>query len=113
MSQLAELDRVEIEPGAIETAQITAEPSTRDHACYAGLNPPSDTQFPLEYAFSLLGDVWLNGQNPSFHTRICDKSRMGIRFRAVKRRNHEALYLARRAAIRAILLSPRQQHLRL
>jgi hypothetical protein len=66
MSQLAELDRVEIEPCAIETAQITAKPSTRDHVCYAGLNPPSDTQFPLEYASLCWGTFWLKAKTLHF-----------------------------------------------
>lgn len=56
MSQLAELDRAEIERCAAETAQITVNPSIRGRVL-CSLNPPSDALFPPEYAFSQLGDV--------------------------------------------------------
>lgn len=56
MSKLAELDRAEIERSAKEAAQIAIAPPRRDQV-ERFLNPPSDTAFPLEYAFWLLGDV--------------------------------------------------------
>ena len=59
MSQLAELDRAEIESSATKTAQITVKPSNRGQVLRY-LNPPSDTSFPLEYAFSLPGEVRRN-----------------------------------------------------
>jgi SAM-dependent methyltransferase len=56
MSQLSERDRAEVERSAEEARQITVEPPKRDQV-ERYLNPPSDTAFPLEYAFWLLGDV--------------------------------------------------------
>jgi SAM-dependent methyltransferase len=56
MSRLSELDRAEVERSAKEARQITVEPPNRDQV-ERYLNPPPDTAFPLEYAFSLLGDV--------------------------------------------------------
>jgi SAM-dependent methyltransferase len=56
MSRLSELDRAEVERSAKEASQITVELPTREQV-ERYLNPPSDTAFPLEYAFSLLGDV--------------------------------------------------------
>jgi SAM-dependent methyltransferase len=55
MSQ-AELDQAEIERSAEEATEITIGPPNRDHL-KRYLNPPSDTAFPLEYAFWLLGEV--------------------------------------------------------
>jgi hypothetical protein len=59
MSQLAEFDRAEIERSATETAQIAVKPSKRGHVLRY-LSPPSATSFPLEYAFSLPGEVRRN-----------------------------------------------------
>jgi hypothetical protein len=59
MSQLAELDRAEIERSATQTARITVKSSMRGQVLRY-LNPPSDTSFPLEYAFSLPGEVRRN-----------------------------------------------------
>jgi hypothetical protein len=59
MPQLAEFDRAEIERSATETAQITVKPSKRGQVLRY-LNPPSDTSFPLESAFSLPGEVRRN-----------------------------------------------------
>jgi len=56
MSKLAERDRAEIERSAEEAAHITIGPPDRDQI-KRYLNPPSDTAFPLEYAYWLLGDV--------------------------------------------------------
>lgn len=56
MTELSELDRAEIERSAKEARQITVEPAKRDQVARY-LNPPSDTPFPLEYAFYLLGDI--------------------------------------------------------
>ena len=56
MSQLAELDQAEIERSAEEAAEITIGPPNREDL-RRYLNPPSDTAFPLEYAFWLLGEV--------------------------------------------------------
>ncbi len=56
MSQLAERDRAEIERSAAEAAQINVGPRNRKQV-ERYLNPPSDTAFPLEYAFWVLGDV--------------------------------------------------------
>lgn len=56
MSQLAERDQSEIERSAEEAAQITIGPPNREHL-KRYLNPPSDTAFPLEYAYWLLGEV--------------------------------------------------------
>lgn len=56
MSKLAERDRAEIERSAEEAAHITIVPPNRDQI-KRYLNPPSDTAFPLEYAYWLLGDV--------------------------------------------------------
>lgn len=56
MSRLAERDWADIECSAEEAAQITIRPSNRDDL-KRYLNPPSDTAFPLEYAYWLLGDV--------------------------------------------------------
>ena len=56
MSQLSERDRAEVERSAEEARQIPVEPPKRDQV-ERYLNPPSDTVFPLEYAFWLLGDV--------------------------------------------------------
>jgi len=56
MSQLAHRDRAEIERSAKEAAKLTLEPVKRSQV-QRYLNPPSDTAFSLEYAYSLLGDV--------------------------------------------------------
>ena len=56
MSQLSERDRAEVERSAEEARQIAIEPPKREQV-ERYLNPPSDTAFPLEYAFWLLGDV--------------------------------------------------------
>lgn len=56
MSLLSERDRAEVERSAEEARHITVEPPKRDDV-ERYLNPPSDTAFPLEYSFSLLGDV--------------------------------------------------------
>jgi SAM-dependent methyltransferase len=53
---LVDLDQAEIERSAKEAAQITIGPPNRPQV-ERYLDPPSDTAFPLEYAFSLLGDV--------------------------------------------------------
>lgn len=55
-SQIEELDRDERERSAKEAAQIKIGPPNWDDL-KRYLNPPSDTPFPLEYAFSLLPDV--------------------------------------------------------
>ncbi|MHB8216818.1 MAG: class I SAM-dependent methyltransferase [Candidatus Sulfotelmatobacter sp.] len=56
MAELSELDRAEIERSAKEAKQVRIELPKRDQV-ERYLNPPSDTPFPLEYAFSLLGDI--------------------------------------------------------
>jgi SAM-dependent methyltransferase len=56
MPQLSERDRAEVERSAEEARHITVEPPNRRQV-ERYLNPPSDTAFPLEYAFWLLGDV--------------------------------------------------------
>jgi SAM-dependent methyltransferase len=56
MPQPTELDRAEVERSAKEAAQITIGPPNRDQI-ERYLNPPTDTAFPLEYSFWLLGDV--------------------------------------------------------
>jgi SAM-dependent methyltransferase len=56
LSQLSELDRAEVERSAEEARHITLGPPKREQV-ERYLNPPSDTPFPLEYAFWLLGDV--------------------------------------------------------
>ncbi len=56
MSPLAERDRAEIERSAEEALQITIRPPNRSEL-KRYLDPPSDTAFPLEYAYWLLGDV--------------------------------------------------------
>jgi len=56
MSQRAQRDRAEIERSAKEAAQIRILPPNRAQV-ERYLNPPSDTVFPLEYAFWLLGNV--------------------------------------------------------
>lgn len=56
MFQLAQRDQAEIERSADEAAQVKVFPADRSQI-ERYLNPPSDTAFPLEYAFWLLGDV--------------------------------------------------------
>ncbi|MGD1081635.1 MAG: class I SAM-dependent methyltransferase [Candidatus Sulfotelmatobacter sp.] len=56
MSQLSARDRAEVDRSAEEARQISVQLPKRDQV-ERYLNPPSDTAFPLEYAFSLLGDV--------------------------------------------------------
>lgn len=56
MPQLSERDYSEIERSAVEAAQIKIQPPNRDNL-RRYQSPPSDTIFPLEYAFWLLGDV--------------------------------------------------------
>jgi len=56
MSQLAQRDTAEIERSANEAAKITLEPVKRSQV-QRYRNPPSDSAFTLEYAFSLLGDI--------------------------------------------------------
>src|ERR1039458_8254567 len=56
MPQLSERDRAEVERSAEEARHITVEPPNRRQV-ERYLNPPSDTAFPLEYAFWLLGEV--------------------------------------------------------
>lgn len=56
MSQPTQRDQAEIERSAKEAAHITVVPPNRAQV-ERYLNPPSDTVFPLEYAFWLLGDV--------------------------------------------------------
>jgi SAM-dependent methyltransferase len=56
MSQRALLDLAEIERSAKEAARVTVVPPNRGQV-ERYLNPRCDTPFPLEYAFSLLGDL--------------------------------------------------------
>jgi SAM-dependent methyltransferase len=56
MSHLAERNLAEIERSAEEAAHTRIELPSRDQIDRY-LNPPSDTAFPLEYAFWLLGNV--------------------------------------------------------
>ena len=54
MSHLTELELAEIKRSAEEAAHISIGLPSRDQV-ERYLNPPSDTAFPLEYAFWLLG----------------------------------------------------------
>lgn len=56
MSHLAELELAEIERSAEEAAHISIAPPSHDQV-ERYVNPSSDTAFPLEYAFWLLGNV--------------------------------------------------------
>ena len=56
VSPLSERDRAEVERSAGEARQLTVEPPRRDQV-ERYLNPRPDTAFPLEYSFSLLGDI--------------------------------------------------------
>jgi SAM-dependent methyltransferase len=55
-TRLSERDRAEVQRSAEEARKLVVEPIDRaEIERYA--NPPSDTPYPLEYAFHLLGDV--------------------------------------------------------
>jgi SAM-dependent methyltransferase len=55
-TRLSERDRAEVQRSAEEARKLVVEPlDLSEIERYA--NPPSDTQYPLEYAFHLLGDV--------------------------------------------------------
>jgi SAM-dependent methyltransferase len=55
-TQLSERDRAEIERSAEEARKLVVEPVDWVQV-ERYVNPPSDTPYPLEYAFHLLGDV--------------------------------------------------------